>query len=88
MLGAVFRIPIANIIGTDGMAYYSAAYTIYVFLLVFQQMARPAAISKMTSERLAFGKYKEAHRVFKLSFIFMAVFGAVLFASSFSAADL
>ncbi|PWM68977.1 MAG: polysaccharide biosynthesis protein [Eubacteriales Family XIII. Incertae Sedis bacterium] len=79
VLGAVFRIPIANIIGTDGMAYYSAAYTIYVFLLVFSTNGAPAAISKMTSERLAFGKYKEAHRVFKLSFIFMAVFGAVLF---------
>ena len=25
VLGAVFRIPLANIIGTDGMAYYSAA---------------------------------------------------------------
>lgn len=83
VLGAVFRIPLANIIGTDGMAYYGAAYTIYVFLLVFSTNGAPAAISKMTSERIALGKYKEAHRVFKLSFLFMAVFGAVLFCAVF-----
>ncbi|MCI8630941.1 MAG: polysaccharide biosynthesis protein [Firmicutes bacterium] len=83
VLGAVFRIPLANIIGTDGMAYYGAAYTIYIFLLVFSTNGAPAAISKMTSERLALGKYKEAHRVFKLSFVFMAVFGVVLFCAVF-----
>lgn len=79
VLGAVFRIPLANIIGTEGMAYYGAAYTIYVFLLVFSTNGAPAAISKMTSERIALGKYKDAHRVFKYSFIFMAIFGLVAF---------
>ena len=71
VLGAVFRIPLANIIGTEGMAYYGAAYTIYVFLLVFSTNGAPAAISKMTSERIALGKYKDAHRVFKYSFILL-----------------
>ena len=83
VLGAVFRIPLANIIGTDGMAYYSAAYTIYIFLLVFSTNGAPAAISKMTSERLALGKYREAHRVFRLSFVFMTVFGLTAFAIVF-----
>ena len=35
LLGAVFRIPLTNWIGADGMSYYGFAYTIYGALLVF-----------------------------------------------------
>jgi len=76
-LGAVFRIPLANIIGDDGMGYYQTVYPIYVFLLVFSTNGAPAAISKMASERLALGRAGEAHRVFKLSFIVMMLFGVI-----------
>lgn len=77
VMGAVFRIPLGNIIGDDGMSYYQTAYPFYVFLLVFSTNGAPAAISKMTSERIALGQHEEAHRVFKLSFILMAVLGVV-----------
>lgn len=87
VLGAVFRIPLGNIIGTDGMAYYGAAYTIYIFLLVFSTNGAPAAISKMISERIALGHYREANRVFRLSFIFMTIFGLLAFLIVFLGAD-
>ncbi len=77
VMGAVFRIPLGNIIGDVGMGYYQTAYPIYVFLLVFSTNGAPAAISKMTSERIAIGHYSEAHRVFKLSFILMLGLGIV-----------
>jgi stage V sporulation protein B len=80
VMGAVFRIPLANIIGDKGMGYYQTAYPIYIFLLVFSTNGAPAAISKMTSERVAIGHHSEAHRVFKLSFILM--FGLGIAASS------
>lgn len=75
VMGAIFRIPLGNIIGDEGMGYYQTAYPIYVFLLVFSTNGAPAAISKMTSERVALGQHSEAHRVFKLSFILMFVLG-------------
>lgn len=75
VMGAVFRIPLGNIIGDDGMGYYQTAYPIYVFLLVFSTNGAPAAISKMASERIAIGRSDEAHRVFKLSFILMFILG-------------
>ena len=75
VMGAVFRIPLANIIGEDGMGFYGTVYPIYVFILVFSTNGAPAAISKMTSERLAVGRADEAHRVFKFSFVAMSVFG-------------
>ncbi len=87
ILGAVFRIPLANIIGTDGMAYYQTAYPVYIFLLVFSTNGAPAAISKMTSERIALGRYAEAHKVFRLSFVFMSAFGLICFSALFFGAE-
>jgi stage V sporulation protein B len=75
VMGAVFRIPLANIIGDVGMGYYQTAYPVYIFLLVFSTNGAPAAISKMTSERIAAGRGAEAHRVFRLAFAVMLVFG-------------
>ncbi|MDR1571180.1 MAG: polysaccharide biosynthesis protein [Clostridiales Family XIII bacterium] len=80
ILGAFFRIPLANIIGDVGMGYFQTAYPVYIFLLVFSTNGAPAAISKMTSERIAVGRLAEAHRVFRLSFVIMLVFGVVAFA--------
>ena len=87
VMGAIFRIPLGNIIGDEGMGYYQTAYPIYVFLLVFSTNGAPAAISKMTSERVALGKHSEAHRVFKLSFILMFALGIVAFAVFFFGAE-
>lgn len=83
VMGAVFRIPLGNIIGQEGMGYFQTAYPLYVFLLVFSTNGAPAAISKMASERIALGQHREAHRVFKLSFILMLVLGIVAFAIVF-----
>jgi stage V sporulation protein B len=75
MMGAVFRIPLANIIGEVGMGYYQTAYPVYIFLLVFSTNGAPAAISKMISERVAAGRRAEARRVFRLAFVVMLAFG-------------
>lgn len=75
VMGAIFRIPLANIIGDDGMGYYQTAYPIYIFLLVFSTNGAPAAISKMVSERIAIGKHAEADMVFRISFLVMLILG-------------
>ena len=51
VLGAFFRIPLANMIGAVGMANYTPAYALYSFLLVVSTAGLPVAISKMVSER-------------------------------------
>lgn len=78
-IGAFFRIPLANFIGDVGMAYYSPAYAIYGFLLVFATTGIPVAVSKMVSERYAVGQYSEAERVFKLSRTLMFSIGVIGF---------
>ncbi|NLK72587.1 MAG: polysaccharide biosynthesis protein [Clostridiales bacterium] len=77
VLGAFFRIPLANMIGEVGMGYYQTAYPIYVFLLVISTAGIPTAISKIVAEKNAVGNRYGAHRVFKVSFILMFVIGIV-----------
>ncbi len=77
LLGAVFRIPLGNIIGDDGMGYYQTAYPIYNLFLTIATAGIPTAISRMTSERYAIGRPYEAYRVFKISSLLLFITGAV-----------
>ena len=74
-LGAFFRIPLANMIGSVGMANYTPGYSLYNFLLVFSTTGLPVAISKMVSERQVMGQYREAEKVFRLSRTLMFMLG-------------
>ncbi|MBQ3389921.1 MAG: polysaccharide biosynthesis protein [Firmicutes bacterium] len=76
-LGALFRIPLANIIGDEGMGYFQTAYPVYIFILIFSTNGVPAAISQMVSGNTARGNYSEAHRIFRISFVLMIAVGVV-----------
>ena len=77
VLGACFRIPLGNMIGDVGMAYYQAVYPVYNIFLAVSTSGIPVAISKMVSERNAIGRYNEGYRVFKISFFLMFLIGIV-----------
>ncbi len=83
LLGAVFRIPLANIIGDTGMGYYQTAYPVYVLLLTLSTAGIPVAISRMVAERNAIGDPNAAYRVFQVSFRLLFCIGlasaAILF---------
>ncbi|HZK02385.1 MAG TPA: polysaccharide biosynthesis protein [Anaerovoracaceae bacterium] len=83
VMGAIFRIPLANIIGDTGMGYYQTAYPVYVLLLTLSTAGVPVAISRMVAERNAVGDSYEAYRVFRISFGLLFTIGitssAVLF---------
>ena len=53
ILGAIFRIPLTRIIGTEGMGLYGLAYPIYNFLLVISSAGFPVAISKLVAEAVS-----------------------------------
>ena len=87
-LGAFFRIPLTNKIGTAGMAYYGVAYTVYSVFLVLSTAGIPVAISKMVSERIALNNYGGAHKVFRVSFLLLFSLGAISFIICFFGAPL
>lgn len=75
ILGAIYRIPIGNIIKTEGMGYYQTAYPFYVLLLTISTSGFPVAIAKLVSERRAIGDYKGAFKVFKIALMGLSIGG-------------
>ena len=86
-LGAIFRLPLTNLIGAVGMSYYGVAYSVYSFFLIIAIAGFPVAISRMVSERTALGEYRNAYKTYKVSLSLMTVIGAISFVICFFGAD-
>lgn len=65
IIGAVYRIPLMNIVGTEGMGYYNVAFSIYTIALMLTSYSLPLAVSKLVSARVAVGQYRNAYKVFR-----------------------
>ena len=76
-LGAIFRIPLANIIGADGIGYYQTAYPIYSVLLIMSTSGIPTAVSKLVSEKRAIGDHYGAQAVFRAAVVLLFFVGIV-----------
>ncbi|MBQ5800119.1 MAG: polysaccharide biosynthesis protein [Oscillospiraceae bacterium] len=80
VIGAVFKIPLRNILGEAGSADFSNAYNIYATFLTVSTAGLPVALSKMVSEAGALGRRKQAQRVFSISFAVFLTLGLLSFA--------
>ncbi|OGO76737.1 MAG: hypothetical protein A2Y23_05690 [Clostridiales bacterium GWB2_37_7] len=75
ILGAIYRIPLGRIVGSEAMGYYGTAYTVYTWALTVSAYAIPIAISKLTAEKLEMGRGDEAKRIFRVALSFISVVG-------------
>lgn len=86
LIGAVYKIPLGNIIGDEGKAHFTVAYNIYNLLLTISTAGLPLAISKLTSEAHALGRENEKCKLFRtaiwLFFGLGTVFSLVMFFGS------
>lgn len=87
VIGMVYRIPMANIIGDDGNGIYSAAFEVYNILLIISSYGMPMAVSKMVSAKCTERKYKEAYKIFRYSMLFSILSGGLMAAFVFFGAD-
>ena len=69
LIGALFRIPLTNIIKVEGMGYFNAAYSIYVMFYNISTAGIAASASK--------GNYKEAQKIFDIALKLFVVIGVV-----------
>ena len=76
LIGFAYRIPLTRFVGDAGNAYYTTAYSVYAFALIMSSTAMPIAISKLVSERIALGRYHDAHELFKNAMAITAILGA------------
>ena len=72
LLGALYRIPLARLLGGEGMGLYQMAYPIYTVVLSLSTAGIPVAISILVAERLALGDVGGAKRIFRVALFLMA----------------
>ncbi|MBQ7943384.1 MAG: polysaccharide biosynthesis protein [Lachnospiraceae bacterium] len=80
LIGLLRRIPLTNIIGNVGNAYYSTAYAIYSIMLIISSYSLPLAVSKLVSARISKNQYKNAQKAFHCAMIFAIASGGIAFA--------
>ncbi len=87
VIGVIYRIPLANILGDAGNGFYGYAYQIYAMALMVSSLSLPTAVSKLVSAKLAAGQRRNSVRVFRCSMLFAVGVGLVVTAAVFFGAD-
>ncbi|MBC7959301.1 MAG: polysaccharide biosynthesis protein [Vallitaleaceae bacterium] len=77
LIGFFYRIPLANLLTDEGSGYYNNSFVIYTFFLMVSTYGFPNAISKLTAEKHAQKKYKEAQVIFKSALSLALLLGVV-----------
>ena len=73
LLGAIYRIPLTNILGGEGIGLYQLVFPVYCLLLDFSSAGAPNAISKLVSS-----EYEEnGYKIFKTSLKIFSLLGVV-----------
>ncbi len=66
VIGLLFKIPLTNMLGNEGMGYFNTAYQIYTWLYMISTAGLPVALSLMISECNARGEYEKSKKLFKV----------------------
>ena len=75
ILGAFFKIPLADKLGPEGMSYFQSAYPIYNFFIVLATAGLPTALGKIIAEQRALGDYRNLDKTFKSGLVLMTSIG-------------
>ncbi|MCI8809354.1 MAG: polysaccharide biosynthesis protein [Oscillibacter sp.] len=74
-IGFFYKIPLNNIIDTEGKTYFDSAYQIYNVLLTISTAGLPLALSKLVSEAQARGRENEKRKLFSTAIWIFLILG-------------
>ncbi|MDR3277814.1 MAG: polysaccharide biosynthesis protein [Oscillospiraceae bacterium] len=78
LIGAVFKIPLFNLLGDEGTGHFQLTYQIYTLLLTVSYSGIPVALSRLISAASETGRRRQAERYFSVALpAFVAVGAAV-----------
>lgn len=83
LIGALYKIPLGNILDDEGFGHFNNAYVIYNLLLMVSTAGLPVALSKTVSEANALGHRNQVHRVFRVALSAFVILGLISFAVMF-----
>ena len=78
VLGAIYRIPLARLLGGEGMGLYQMAYPIYTTILALATAGVPVAISVLVSRKETQGDSGDSRKIFRVSLLLLFIFGIIL----------
>ena len=75
LFGAIFKIPLGNILDGEGMGYFSTAYSVFTMIYAFSTAGLPSAVSKMVAEQSVRGRYRDIKKIHSISVRFFLALG-------------
>ena len=79
LIGALYKIPLGNILDDEGFGHFNNAYVIYNLLLMVSTAGLPVALSKTVSECNTLGRRNQKSRVFQVAFFAFLFMGLLSF---------
>ena len=83
LIGALYKIPLGNILTEAAFSDFNTAYYIYSLLITVSTGGLPVALSKMVSEAHALGRENQVRKIFRVSFTTFLVLGTISFCIMF-----
>jgi len=77
IIGAVYRIPLTKIVGSEGMGIYQMIFPLYTLMLTISSSGLPSSIAKLVSENLAKNRFLQVQKILKMSFLIICLFSFV-----------
>lgn len=87
IIGMIYRIPMVNIIGSEGNGIYSVAFNVYNVMLILSSYGLPMAVSKLVAARTAKKEYANAKMIFTSALMFGFITGGAAGLLIFLGAD-
>jgi stage V sporulation protein B len=75
VLGATARIPLARLMGDEGIGLYQMAYPIYSVMLALSTTGINIAVSKLVAEKVARGQWRTASAIFQHAMRLLMILG-------------
>ena len=80
IMGLLYKIPLANLLGNEGMGYFTGAYTIYLLFYTIATAGLPIALSILIARARVTGGATLVARIDKITSALFAVVGLTSFA--------
>lgn len=77
LIGMLFKIPLANILGGTGMGYFSCAYAVFMPIYAVSVTGLPAAVSKMVAENMALKRYNNVKKIRRVAIWAFSAIGLI-----------
>ena len=77
VVGAIYKIPLYNILGDEGSTHFQVTYTIYNLLLTVSTAGVPVALSRLISSAHSVGRDRQADRIYSAAMPTFIVIGLI-----------